>query len=197
MRSTALRLAIAAIAIAAFMGLASSAMAFTISPTGAVTGTSTDTKLTLTSSGLALTCATSSVTATVNSAGAGTVAVGGLTYGGCTNSTFGSFVVTQRSALTVSTSLLTSPVGVLILFTLPARAVNIHSQLLNCDFTVTGTAGILIPGPLPITATRFTLNLSNLRVDSTGGGCALAAPLNLGASYTGNYNLNHSLIVTG
>ena len=194
MRSAALRFTVATVAIMAFMGFASGAMALTVSPSGFVTATSINPSFGLPSIGAAFTCSTSSMSQIVmNADGTGSLAAAGLTFSGCRYSN-ASFTISQNSAFSISTVLLPSPVGVLLVFTVPARGLRFDSPFCG-SFTVSGAIGARALGGLPLTTSTIAVALSTLRLDSGAGICAPFVGLSL--TFTGMFSLNHSLTFSG
>ena len=197
MCALARRFACATLAVLAFVTYASGAMALSVSPSGSVSGTSPVLNIRLTSTNEFITCASSSFTAILNTNGSGSVAAGSMGFGGCASPQLGTFTITQTSAISINTVLLPSPAGVLVQFTIPSRGIVFADVPLGCSFTLSGTFGILVPGPLPITSSTFALTLSSLRVDSTGGLCMVPAPVGLPAVFSATYNSNHSIRFSG
>ncbi|MDO8184184.1 hypothetical protein Q5424_00355 [Conexibacter sp. JD483] len=182
-------------------GLAASASALTISPSGAYTATASgSTVLTFGSNGQRLTCTGSTIAATIDSAGVGSSASGTTRYSGCTNALLGAFSVTQSSAWDVNVILTAGPlVGLTV--TVPARGVTITSG--SCSFTARGTVTVgheYTGSALPITVAvtdLFSVLSSSLVVDSVSGCSPLLTTVGLAATYAGSYSLNRAATVSG
>ncbi|MDO8184185.1 hypothetical protein Q5424_00350 [Conexibacter sp. JD483] len=204
--SKALRSAlIGLVASISLFGLAASASALTISPSGAYSATSTGaTVLTFGSNGQRLNCTGSTVSATVASNGVGTSAAGTTRYTGCSNALLGAFTVTQSSAWGVNVILAAGPlVGLEV--TVPARGVTIASG--SCSFTATGrvivghdysrdTPALVLPVAVRVTDV-FSVLSSSLTVDSVTGCSPLLTTVGLAATYSGSYTLNRAVTVSG
>ncbi|MDO8184183.1 hypothetical protein Q5424_00360 [Conexibacter sp. JD483] len=178
-------------------GLAASASALTISPSGAYTATATGaTVLTFGSNGQRLNCTASTIVATVDSAGVGSSASGTTRYSGCTNALLGTFSVTQSSAWGVNVILTTGNVGLAV--TVPARGVTITSGA--CSFTASGTVTVsrayaALPAAVAVTDV-FPTTSSALTVDSVSGCSPLLTTVGLAATYSGSYTLNRAVTVS-
>lgn len=186
------------VACVSLFGLAASASAITVSPSGAYTATATgSTVLTFSSNGQRLTCTGSVISATVDSTGAGSSAAGTTRYSGCTNALLGSFTVTQTSNWGVSVVLTSGLVGLRV--TVPAGGVRISGG--SCSFTAAGSVTVgkavaALPAALTTTDVFSTLS-SALTVDSVSGCSPLLTVLNLAATYSGSYSLNRAVTVSG
>jgi hypothetical protein len=185
--------------------LAASAGAATVTPTGIHLATSSTVQVKAAAIGLTFPCWTSNISDNVAANGTGVLAApGGFAASGCTASTTGTYVVSQPSSWASRISVLSSGgslSGVQVALDVPSGGVKFHSNTMGCDFTASGTlnAAPVAATAYPVTFSSFTFNNSasapsTLRID---GSTCVFFPVNSNLNYTGSYNLQHAITVTG
>jgi hypothetical protein len=200
---------VAVLALVAVATVTSAASALTVAPAGTYTAASGTTTLGLDSNGQSLTCSSSSIAATINSDGTGTVPAGSAVYTNCNNALLGPFTVTQTSAWSVRVVLLAGPPrGIALVVTVPTNGVRLLSNS-GINILLAGTVTLLITVTLatglPLCATgvagasiqRGIPSISSTLAITSSNSTALF-PIGLRASrYSATYDLSRLATVCG
>lgn len=178
----------ATIAFVACLTVASSASALTVSPAGSLSGTARNPTLSV--NGITLTCATSTISGTVNSAGSGSAT--SVAFNTCSQATLGSFTVTPTVPWTVTVSALSNGVRT----TFSNVSATIRSSI-GCSFTVTGSQAMDNIGASPLTVGTLTPTgaLSRLTVSNATNCFGLVNNGNA-AQFNASYGLTTPQTVT-